>query len=267
MADTPVVLITGAGWGIGQATAELLSSHGYRVFGTSRDPKRHGRRAYPLLEMDVHSDESVSNCVEHILAQTGRIDVLINNAGTGIAGAAEETQLAEARTVFETNFFGMVRATNAVLPTMRKLRAGKIITMSSVGGFVGLPFRALYAASKFALEGYHESLRYEVRPFGISVSLVEPGAVSTPVADAVPQVSHEIAAYAPHRHRLTEAFKTTMRQGMPPSRVARVIQQIIEQDSPHLRYIIGIQATLLVLLRKVMPQRGFELLMRRIVGM
>src|SRR5215470_9761752 len=147
MADTHVVLITGAGWGIGQATAELLSSHGYRVFGTSRDPKRHGRRAYPLLEMDVHSDESVSNGVEHILAQTGRIDVLINNAGTGIAGAAEETRLAEARTVFETNFFGMVR-----------------------------------------------------------------------VANAVPQVSHEIAAYAPLRSRLTEVFNTTMRQGMPPSR-------------------------------------------------
>ena len=164
-------------------------------------------------------------------------------------------------------FFGMVRVTNAVLPTMRKLRSGKIITMSSAGGFVGFPFRALYAASKFALEGYHESLRYEVRPFGISVSLIEPGDVRTPIADAVPQVSHEIAVYAALRGRLTEAFNTSMRQGMPPSRVARVIQQILEQDSPHLRYIIGTQATLLVLLRKVMPQRGFELLMRRILGM
>lgn len=266
MTNTHVVLITGAGWGIGQATAELLSSHGYRVFGTSRDPKRHGRRAYPLLEMNVHSDESVSNCIERILAQTGHIDVLINNAGTGIAGAAEETQLAEARTVFETNFFGMVRVTNAVLPIMRKRRSGKIITMSSAGGFVGFPFRALYVASKFALEGYHESLRYEVRPFGISVSLVEPGAVRTPIADAVPQVSHEIAAYAPLRGRLTEAFNTSMRQGMPPLRVARVIRRIIEQDSPRLRYTIGAQAALLVLLRRVMPQRGFEMLMQHIFG-
>jgi len=126
MADAQVILITGAGFGIGQATAELLSSQGYHVFGTSRDPKRHGRRAYPLLEMDVHSDESVSSCVEHIMAQAGSIDALINNAGTGIAGAAEETQLAEARMVFETNFFGTIRVTNAVLPTMRKRRSGKI---------------------------------------------------------------------------------------------------------------------------------------------
>ena len=267
MTDAGVVLITGAGFGIGQATAELLNSHGYRVFGTSRDPMRHGERAFPLLQMDVHSDESVSNCVEHILAQAGRIDVLINNAGTGIAGAAEETQLSEARTVFETNFFGMVRITNAVLPIMRRQRSGKIITMSSAGGFVGFPFRALYIASKFALEGYNESLRYEVRPFGVSVSLVEPGAVRTPIADAVPHVSQEIAAYAVLRSRLTEAFNASMRQGMPPARVAGVIQQIIEQNSPRLRYTVGTQATVLALLRRMMPQRGFEVLMRRVFGM
>lgn len=267
MTDARVVLITGAGFGIGQATAELLNSHGYRVFGTSRDPKRHGERPYPLLEMDLHSDESVSQCVQDILAQEGRIDILINNAGTGIAGAAEETRLAEARTVFETNFFGMVRMTNAVLPTMRQQHSGKIITMSSVGGLVGFPFRALYVASKFALEGYTESLRYEVHPFGISVSLVEPGGVRTPIADAVPQVSHEMAAYAAQRSRLTEAFNTAMRQGMPPLRVARVLQRIIEQDSSPLRYTIGTQATLLMLLRRVMPQRGFELLMRRLFAM
>ncbi len=121
--------------------------------------------------------------------------------------------------------------------------------------------------SKFALEGYHESLRYEVRPFGISVSLVEPGAVRTPIADAVPHVSQEIAAYAALRSRLRETFNTSMRQGMPPLRVARVIRRIIEQDSPRLRYTIGTQATVLALLRRVMPQRGFEMLMRRIFAM
>lgn len=267
MTTTRVVLITGAGFGIGRATAELLITHGYRVFGTSRDPKRHRERTFPLLEMDVRSDESVSNCVQDVLEQTGRIDVLINNAGTGIAGAAEETQLSEVRTVFETNFFGMVRMTNAVLPAMRQQRSGKIITMSSGGDFVGIPFRTFYVASKFALEGYNESLRYEVRPFGINVSIVEPGSVSTPIADAVPHVSHEIAAYAALRSRFTEAFHTAMRRGMPPVRVARVILRIIKQDSPHLRYTVGAHATMLALLRRVMPQGGFEMLARRIFGM
>src|SRR5581483_6816441 len=201
MTTTRVVLITGAASGIGQATAELLMAQGYRVFGTSRAPKRHGGSTFPLLEMDVHSDESVLSGVQYVLAQEGRIDVLLNNAGTGLAGACEETRLSEARTVFETNFFGVMRVTNAILPIMRKLRSGKIITMSSAGGFAGMPFRALYVASKFALEGYMESLRYEMRPFGISVSLVEPGPVSTPAAERVPHVSHDIAAYAASRSR------------------------------------------------------------------
>ena len=262
MTTTRVVLITGAATGIGQATADLLSAQGCRVFGTSRTPDRYGERAFPLLEMDVHSDESVSHGVQYVLAQAGRIDVLLNNAGTGLAGASEETRLSEARTVFETNFFGVMRVTNAVLPIMRQQRSGKIITMSSAGGFAGIPFRALYGASKFALEGYMESLRYEVKPFGISVSLVEPGPVSTPAAEVVPHVSHEIAPYAASRSRFTDRFNASMRQGMSPLRVARVIRRIIEQDAPHLRYTVGAQATMLVLLRRSMPQGGFEMLVR-----
>lgn len=264
MTTTRVVLITGAASGIGRATAELLIAQGYRVFGTSRTPKLHEGSTFPLLEMDVHSDESVLNGVQNVLTQAGRIDVLLNNAGTGLAGASEETRLSEARTVFETNFFGVMRVTNAVLPIMRKLRSGKIITMSSAGGFAGMPFRALYVASKFALEGYTESLRYEMKPFGISVSLVEPGPVSTPAAEVVPHVSHEIAAYAASRSRFTDRFNASMRQGMSPLRVARVIRRIIEQDAPHLRYTVGAQATMLVLLRRSMPQGGFEMLVRRL---
>lgn len=263
MMTTRVVLITGAASGIGQATAELLMAQGYRVFGTSRAPKRHRGSTFPLLEMDVHSDESVLNGVQYVLSQEGRIDVLLNNAGTGLAGACEETRLSEARTVFETNFFGVMRVTNAVLPIMRKLRSGKIITMSSAGGFAGMPFRALYVASKFALEGYMESLRYEVRPFGISVSLVEPGPVSTPAAEHVPHVSHDIAVYAASRSRLTDSFNAAMRQGMSPIRVARVIRRIIEQDAPHLRYTVGAQATMLAFLRRSMSQGSFEMLLRR----
>jgi len=154
--------------------------------------------------------------------------------------------------------------TNAVLPIMRQQHSGNIIMMSSAGGFAGIPFRALYVASKFALEGYTESLRYEVRPFGISVSLVEPGPVSTPAADVVPHVNHEIAVYAASRSRFTEMFNASMRQGMPPLRVARVIRRIIEQDAPHLRYTVGAQATMLAILRRSMPQGGFERLVRRL---
>lgn len=267
MTTSQVVLITGAASGIGLATAELLRTQGYRVFGTSRSPGQYSVSTFPLLALDVHSDESVRACVRNVLEQAGRIDVLINNAGTGLSGAVEETMLPEAQTVFETNFFGIVRMTQAVLPTMRQQRSGKIIMMSSGGGILGVPFRAFYVASKFALEGYSESLRHEVRPFGITVSLVEPGFVSTPAAYAVPHTRDELEVYAALRSRLAEEFEASMRQGMPPVRVARVIQQIIERRSPRLRYTVGAQATMLTLLRRLLPQSGFELLARRMFGM
>src|SRR5437660_2901591 len=178
------ILVTGASSGIGQSTARLLAERGFTVFGTARKPDSAKREPFTMLALDVRSDESVRACVAQVITKSGRLDVLVNNAGYAMMGAAEETSVEEAKAQFETNFFGIVRMVNAVLPGMRAAGAGKIINISSLAGNTAIPFSAFYSASKFALEGYSESLWYEVRPFGITVSLVEPGFVTAPSGDA-----------------------------------------------------------------------------------
>jgi NAD(P)-dependent dehydrogenase (short-subunit alcohol dehydrogenase family) len=180
MAEQKVVLITGASSGIGQATAELLVQRGFTVFGTSRHPA--AAEAIPgvkMLPLDVRVDESANVCVDLVLKRTAQLDILINNAGYVQRGAIEEVSVEEARAQLDTNFFGVVRMVKAVLPVMRGQGGGRIINISSLVGLVPLPFGGFYAASKFALEGYTEALRHEVRPFNILVSLVEPGFIKT----------------------------------------------------------------------------------------
>ena len=172
---TQTVLVTGASSGIGKATALLLKREGFTVFGTTRRPDAVGPQEFPMLGLDVRSDDSVKALFDKV----GRLDVLIDNAGYALTGAAEETTLAEAKAQFETNFFGAVRVVNAALPAMRAARAGKIIIIGSLAGLTAIPFSAFYSATKYALEGYAEALWHELRPFGIAVTLVEPGFVHT----------------------------------------------------------------------------------------
>src|SRR5262249_40168326 len=180
MSDQRVVLITGASSGVGQATARLLAQRGCRVFGTSRKPeKAEALSGVELLALDVREDDSVRACVEVVVRRGGRLDVLINNAGHELAGALEELSPEEARGQFETNFFGVVRMINAVLPLMRRLKRGHIVNVSSLSGLSPIPFLGMYSASKFALEGYTEALRHEVKPFNIRVSLAEPAFLRT----------------------------------------------------------------------------------------
>jgi short-subunit dehydrogenase len=170
-----VALVTGASSGIGFATATLLASNGFRTFGTSRTPGLHkGPAGVEMLELDVASDDSARALVEAVDARAGPIEVLVNNAGYGLFGAIEETSLVEARAQFETNFWGAVRITAHVLPGMRERRSGRIINISSVLGFMAIPFHAYYVAAKHALEGYSEALSLELRPFGVHVALIEP---------------------------------------------------------------------------------------------
>ena len=181
MSNQKVVLITGASSGVGQSTARLLSQKGYKVFGTSRNPA--SAEAIPAVEMlalDVRSDDSVAACVKAVTNEAGRIDVLVNNAAYELAGALEETSMDEAKTQFETNFFGVIRMVKAVLPSMRQQKQGQIINVSSLSGVSSIPFMGIYSASKFALEGYTEALRLEVNPFNIHVSLTEAGFLKTP---------------------------------------------------------------------------------------
>jgi NAD(P)-dependent dehydrogenase (short-subunit alcohol dehydrogenase family) len=163
-----VALVTGASSGIGQATAELLAAHGFTVFGTSRTPIQ-DTRSYTWLPLDVRSDDSVQAAVQSLLAQAGRIDVLVNNAGYVQFGAIEESNVADAQAQFDTNLFGVIRMVKAVLPVMRKQGSGRIINISSIVGHIAAPYGGLYGASKFALEGLSESLSAEVRQFGVSV--------------------------------------------------------------------------------------------------
>jgi len=183
--------------------------------------------------------------------------VLVNNAGYAVTGAAEETSVDEAKAQLETNFFGVVRMVNAVLPGMRAAGAGKIINISSLAGNTAIPYSPFYSASKFALEGYSEALWYEVGPFGISVSLVEPGFVNTPIGEASPVAAHPLAAYDTTRTRMLAAFGRALESGIPPEQVARRVLQVIEQPRPGLRYRVGAQATWLPRLRNVVPWKVY----------
>src|SRR4051794_2941819 len=197
----PVALVTGASSGIGEAAARELVAAGFTVYGTSRKAVAgEQREGVTFLPLDVTDDASVAIAVGDVLARSGRIDVLVNNAGFGVAGAAEESSVDQARALFETNVFGLMRVTRAVLPVMRAQGSGRIINVSSIVGLIPVPFMALYASSKHALEGYSESLDHEVREHGVRVLLIEPGFTKT-AFDANP-ADEPLPLYAQRRELL-----------------------------------------------------------------
>lgn len=266
MTDAPVVLITGTSSGFGKATAEHLAKRGYRVFGTSRQPAAAGGCAYETLRMDVDDDESVQEGVRLVLERAGRIDVVVNNAGIGYGGSVEDTSLAEARAHLETNFFGAVRVCRAVLPAMRAQGSGKIINISSIAGAIGIPFQAFYSASKFALEGFSEALRLEVRPFGIHVVLIEPGDARTGFTAHRRRTaaSLENPAYKGPCERALAVMEADERNGFPPERLAQVVERIIVARRPRARYVVAPAAQAAALaLKKVLPEPLFEWALER----
>jgi NAD(P)-dependent dehydrogenase (short-subunit alcohol dehydrogenase family) len=259
MPDLPVVLVTGASSGVGQATAGLLSHKGFRVFGTSRNPAS-ARNTPPveMLPLDVRADDSVRACVEAVLIRCGHIDVLINNAGHELAGALEELSPEEIRGQFETNFFGAVRMVSAVLPSMRQRRDGRIVNVSSLSGLSPIPFLGIYSATKFALEGYTEALRHEVKPFNVHVSLIEPGFLKTPMMNHRQVGANRIPEYDPWRQRALNAVNAFEQKGPGPEVVANTVLDIISSDRPRLRYLIGPQARSTVRLRRFLPAPTYE---------
>ena len=259
MNSQKVVLITGTSSGVGQATARLLSLKGYRVLGTSRNPSR--AEPMPNVEMlalDVRDDDSVAACVNAIADRTGRLDVLVNNAGYELAGALEEVSLDEAKAQFETNFFGMARMTKAVLPIMRQQEGGQIINISSLAGLTPVPFMGIYSASKFAVEGYTEALRLEVRPFDIHVSQIEVSFLRTTMMNNRQIATERISAYEPWRQLALDAIREYEETGPGPELVAEAVLRIIGSRKPPLRYVIGRKAKSTVRLRRILPQRVFE---------
>jgi len=259
---TRVALVTGASSGFGQATAALLAAQSFQVFGTSRAPTHSTAGSFELLPLDVCSETSVQTCVQTILERTGRIDLLVNNAGFAQGGALEENSLADARAQFDTNVFGVLRVLKAVLPVMRRQGSGQIITVSSLLGVVAMPYLSLYASSKFALEGMIEGLYHELGPFHIKVSLVEPGFFRTKF-DARPPAA-PLAVYEVARQSMLRFVRAEVEQGPDPEQVARRIMQLATSASPPLRSYVGPRVGLLVALRQWLPQRIFEQVRRRV---
>jgi short-subunit dehydrogenase len=259
MSNQKVVLITGASSGNGQAMARLLSQKGYQVFGTSRNPSSADKiPTVEMLALDVRDNESVMACMQAVSDRAGHLDVLVNNAGYELAGALEELSLDEAKAQFETNFFGVVRTVKIVLPQMRLQKRGQIINISSLAGLVSIPFMGIYSASKFALEGYTEALRLEVKPLGIHVSQIEVGFLKTPMMDNRQEAAEPISEYDPWRQRAFNAFREYEEKGPGPELVAETVLKIIASKAPRLRYMIGQQAKLTSRLRRFLPEGLFE---------
>ncbi len=249
-----IALVTGASSGIGKATAERLSKAGYKVYGTSRRGGQSGQQLFEMLALDVNSDESVASAVAELLRREGRIDVLVNNAGFGVAPAgAEESSIEQARAIFETNFFGIVRMTRAVLPQMRKQGSGRIINIGSVLGLLPMPYGALYSATKHAVEGYSESLDHELRTRGIRVSVIEPAFTRTAFDANVIEPDAPLDEYRGNRSALNQFLQGAIAKGDDPSVVADVVLKAAQAAHPKLRYAAGSLAGRLSLLRRFAP--------------
>lgn len=261
-----VVLVTGASMGIGESVAGYLCRRGYRVYGTSRRVKKgklHETPGQPvMLNMDVTGDASVGEAIEQIFAKEGRLDVVINNAGYGLAGPVEETAVEEAAAQFETNFFGTLRVCRAVLPLMRGAAGGCIINISSLAGLIAIPFQAFYSASKYAVEGFTEALRMEVRPFGIKVVLIEPGDTKSGFTAnrlVAGEAGSESSPYHENFRRSLGVMERDEQNGPSPDSLARLVERVIRARNPRLRYAVApfSQKSALVL-KKVLPSRLFE---------
>jgi NAD(P)-dependent dehydrogenase (short-subunit alcohol dehydrogenase family) len=265
MTGVKVALVTGASSGIGRATAALLSTRGFKVFGTSRNAAEGDSLAEPisLVRLDVRDEDSVRSCVQTVLGRAGRIDALVNNAGCTLIGSLEETTLDEAKEVFETNLFGILRMSQAVLPVMRGQGYGRIANIGSVLGFLPGPYQAVYAATKHALEAYSESLDHEVRQFGIRVSVIEPAFTRTDIERNARRVNHPIEAYTRQRNRVLEALRQNIANGENPANVAAVVLEAVTSRSPKLRYPAGAVARFLSLLRRFAPSGLLDKGLRR----
>ena len=259
----PVAIVTGATAGIGAATARALHAAGYRVFGTYRKLPATKMPGIDYVACDVTNDLAVDAAVREVLAQAGRIDLLVNNAGVGLVGAAEESSLEQAKAIFDVNLFGVVRTTNAVLPVMRQQRSGRIVNISSVMGLIPSPFMALYSASKHAVEGYSQALDHEVRGFGIRVVLVEPGYTRTTFESNALAADQKSEHYALGRANAEAVLRNEVAKADPPEVVAGTVVTAATAAKPRLRYTAGRDATTVSLLRRFVPTSAFDKSLRK----
>jgi NAD(P)-dependent dehydrogenase (short-subunit alcohol dehydrogenase family) len=262
--EKQTILITGASSGFGVLIAEKLAQRGHTVYGTSRRDLPDTKAGVHMRVLDVTSEESVTNCILKIVEEAGRIDTLINNAGIGQLSLAEETALPDAETIMQTNFWGMVRMTQAVLPLMRRQGNGRILFMSSLAGLVGTPGQAFYSASKHAIEGYAEALHVELTQLPIDVAIIEPGFFKTDLESGAADPDTTLADYDETRAGVIGSIRDSLKNGGNPALVAEKVAEIVIEQEPKLRYRIGDDAQLVPVLKNLMPRSVFEIgLLRR----
>ncbi|MGL2994592.1 SDR family oxidoreductase [Flavobacterium sp. TSSA_36] len=255
-----VVLITGGSSGIGKSIGEFLHHKGFVVYGTSRNPERITNSIFPLLALDVRDTTSIKTAITEIITITGRLDVVINNAGVGITGPLEEIPTEEIKNNFETNLFGPIQVMKAALPQMRAQKSGLIINITSIAGYMGLPYRSVYSASKGALELITEALRMEVKSFGITITNVAPGDFATNIAAGryhapVIQGSDYEVVYK----RTLQAMNEHVDSGSNPNEMAEEVYQIIQNPNPKIHYKVGVfMQKFSIVLKRILPDKVYE---------
>jgi NAD(P)-dependent dehydrogenase (short-subunit alcohol dehydrogenase family) len=255
-----VVLITGGSSGIGKSIGEFLHHKGFTVYGTSRNPDRVLNSIFPLITLDVRNVDSIRSAVAKVIAISGKLDVVINNAGVGITGPLEEIPMEEIKNNFETNFFGPIDVIKAVLPQMRSQQSGLIINITSIAGYMGLPYRSIYSASKGALELITEALRMEVKSFGIHITNIAPGDFATNIAAGrfhAPVIKGS-AYELPYGNNL-KTMDEHVDSGGNPNEMAEAVYAIIQNPSPKIHYKIGaFMQKFSIVLKRIMPDKVYE---------
>ena len=255
-----VVLITGGSSGIGKSIGEFLHQKGFVVYGTSRNPERISSSVFTLIALDVRNKVSIQNAVAEIISKSGKLDIVINNAGVGITGPIEEISTEEIKNNFETNLFGPIEVMKAVLPQMRSQKSGLIINITSIAGYMGLPYRGIYSASKGALELVTEALRMEVKSFGIHVTNVAPGDFATNIASGrfhAPLIKN--SAYEIPYGNTLKMMDEHVNSGSNPNEMAAAIYKIIQTPNPKIHYKIGFfMQKFSIVLKRVLPDKVYE---------
>ena len=255
-----VVLITGASSGIGKSIAVFLSEKGYKVYGTSRNPKNIENVSFNLIALDVLKVDTINSAIDLIIKKEGRLDVLVNNAGMGITGPIEDTPTDEMRAVFNTNVFGAIDVMKAVLPQMREQKSGIIINVTSIAGYMGLPFRGLYSATKGALEIITEATSMEVKPFGVRVVNVAPGDFATNIAAGRYHTPvFEKSAYKENYQKNLDLMDAHVNSGMNPLEMAKAVHKIINSKNPKIHYKVGgFMEKFSIVLKRILPDRTYQ---------
>lgn len=258
------IFISGASSGIGKAVGEYLKDRGHGVIGASRNPDRNYKK-FEMITLDVTDDGSVKAACKLALAKLGKVDVLINNAGIGIGGPIENTSMEDAISQFDVNYFGVVRMTNQLLPHFRDKRDGLIINISSLGGLIGMPYQGHYSASKFALEGYMEALRMELKPFKVRACNINPADFKTEFTANRKWVQEVSNDYTQKFSQFLNMYEKDERAGEDPILIAKLIEKLMHQDAVKLRYVIGKQSqTMAVPFKRLLGPHLFERLMHKL---